>query len=174
MVPSAAGAIRSFAGSMRRVSVFMLYISPMARWRTTDFSDHFPILTSDAHILCCSPSCGPKHEVFQTLILRYQSLVKKKRRCAGDSAPPPRRHIVHDPRHMHSTVQVLFEATQIQPCNTCIAVQIISFQRVLMLEQQGMHRPELALAGRRLCGFGGLLGEWMLVDEWEMPEDEAH
>src|SRR5687767_911644 len=159
MLPSSLEEAPSFAGNMRRVSVFMLCHLQKAG-------------SSSSYV--AHASCGPTHQVFQTLILRNQRLVKKERRCTGDSAPPPRHHIVHHPRQMRSTVQVFFEASQIQLRGICVTVQIIPLQRVLMLEQRVMHRPELALAGRGLGSLGGLLGEWMLVDEREMPEDEAH
>jgi hypothetical protein len=74
---------------------------------------------------------------------------------------------------MHSTGQVLFETNEIQPRGVRITVQILKLQRVLMFKQQVMHRPELTLTGRGLGGFGSLLGQWMLVAEREMPEDEA-
>jgi len=80
--------------------------------------------------------------------------VDEERGCAGHAAQVRALHVLGDPVRPHAVVQVLGEASHVEPESLGVRDQIGQPQTVLVLEQQVVHLPERALIGG---GLGGLL-----------------
>src|SRR5918999_6140892 len=76
----------------------------------------------------------------------------------GDAAQVRAVDVVGDPRCVPALAQILREALDVQADVRGVALEIRELERVLMRDEQVVHRPESSLVGGRLRGLRRPLG----------------
>ena len=107
-------------------------------------------------------------EGFEVIRAVVAAPVDEERRRAGHAAQVRALYVLGDAVRAHVLLQVLGEASDVQPEPLGVRDQIGRPQCVLVLEQQVVHLPECALIGGGLGGLGGELGVRVHVGERQM------
>ena len=81
--------------------------------------------------------------------------VEKEPRRAADVAPPPALEVLADPLDVDVLVHLRGEARHVELEPLGVGVQVLRLQVGLVVEQQAVHLPELALRGGALGRLGG-------------------
>ena len=100
--------------------------------------------------------------------------VDEEGRGAGDAAEVGALDVLGDSVGAGVLAQMVGEPLDVEPELVGVANEVRGSQRVLMLEQQVVHRPERALGGGGLGGLGGELGVGVHVAQGQVPPDVPH
>src|SRR3954470_18811797 len=97
--------------------------------------------------------------------------VDKEGRRLGDTALRSRDEIVTHARPVRPGGKIVGETARINPCFGRVDEEVIVIERVRIVEQHVVHRPEFALRTGSLDRLGGTMSSGVKRDGWEMPED---
>src|SRR5207237_2723212 len=98
--------------------------------------------------------------------------VDEERRCAVHAAPGAALEIVTDTREVAMRFEIRDEAGDVEPQGRGMCDEASRVERVLVLEEPVVHRPETTLCAGRLGCLGSDQRVRMHSDKRKMPEDE--
>jgi len=150
----------------------------LTKFQTLFFYDlaQFEDTLSQAERSCSAQGKGSSHRGQQhiervRIVMTYP--VDEEGWGTAHSAMPPAFGVLVHPMRKNMGAQLPLEALGIQSKSGSIVLQVLIVERILVLEQQIMHVPKLALGGSPFRRFRSMPGMRMNLRQGKMAKDKA-